>query len=124
MERRLFFLGALAFFLPGAWLKNSANIKIIFSADLRQMGLSIQEFTALRSRFEDDAAIDKMNSIFEKRGLLLDRSFEESSDGLKWVYTFKDITSFNVWEQNLYDLGMVNKENRPYKIDREYCLVV
>lgn len=87
------------------------------------MGITADEFTELRLKYEDDRAIDKMNEFFEKNGLILKRSFGEYDHGLKWIYTFKDVDSFNKWEKNLYDLGMVQKDNRPYEIDREYIFL-
>lgn len=87
------------------------------------MGITAVEFTELRLKYEDDGAIDKMNELFEKNGLILGRSFGEYDQGLEWIYTFKDVDSFNKWEKNLYDLGMVQKDNRPYEIDREYIFL-
>lgn len=121
MKRRIFFLAPLAFFLPSIW-SHPTYFKVIFSVNLRQMGFTKQEFNTLRSKFENDAAIDEMSYQFERSGLLIGRAFEESSDELKWVYTFRDAASFNRWEQNLYVQGMVKKNNRPYNIAREYCV--
>ena len=122
MNRRFLIITILAVLSPFRWSPKK-SVKVIFSVNFKRMGLSAQEFYSLRSKYENDAAINKMNSLFEKNGLILDRTFNHHSNGLKWTYTFKDIATFNGWEKNLYDLGMVKKENRPYIVDREYILL-
>jgi len=98
--------------------------QVQFLVDLREQ--SEANFFDLQSKYEDNAAIDRLSRAYERKGWILKKcDFARSDQALTWTYYFKDQNYFAKWEQELYDTGIVIKDGRPYNIYRQsrYALI-
>lgn len=124
MDRR-----KLVFALGSAWLsalvtsvsfvrRPSIYFKAEFSCDLESLG-GAEAFFSLQRQTERTEDIKSLNHRYFVNGQLLDFKFIHGEKKLKWVYLFRDESSFQKWEQELYQRGLVSQYHQPYKIDRK-----